>query len=325
MVDVTDGISLPSTCRFSVPGALAITPAHRASRATEPCSWMTHSGCLAPSLGDLLADSLTGDVLIGAEVHQRAEILVLLDAGVEADNRNARVDRGLHRVLHGVRRQQGRRRCRRPCCRRRSGSGWPRPDRVGSLEYFRSMLSLAAATSAPARILSQNESPGASWVTIAMVSCGVSATAPPPAGGAPAAGRPRRRADSAAFLPPVRYRRSSASAATTATAVSPRAFLRIVIDSGPFVAGQRVPVEVGTSGMATDRRGRGCRNSMLTGDPVPLGHRRVGQRETALRTSPRKRGRRTRPSGSRRRHWRPFDPPFTAGRAGSHKSGLRHM
>ena len=40
---------------------------------------------------------------------------------------------------------------------------------AGSFEYFRSMLSFAAAASAPARILSQNVSPGASWVIIAMV------------------------------------------------------------------------------------------------------------------------------------------------------------
>ena len=39
----------------------------------------------------------------------------------------------------------------------------------GSLEYFRSMLSLAAAACAPERILSQKVSPGVSWVIIAMV------------------------------------------------------------------------------------------------------------------------------------------------------------
>ena len=39
----------------------------------------------------------------------------------------------------------------------------------GSLEYFRSMPAFAAACSAPALILSQNVSPGVSWVTMAMV------------------------------------------------------------------------------------------------------------------------------------------------------------
>ena len=67
------------------------------------------------------------------------------------------------------------------------------PGAVGSLEYLRSMLSLAAATCAPARTLSQNESPGASWVTIAMVNLGVSATAPPPPPGVGAGSRGRGR------------------------------------------------------------------------------------------------------------------------------------
>ena len=40
---------------------------------------------------------------------------------------------------------------------------------AGSSEYFSSMLSFAAAASAPARILSQNGRPGASWVIIAIV------------------------------------------------------------------------------------------------------------------------------------------------------------
>src|SRR6478752_4459226 len=124
------------------------------------------------------------------------------------------------------------------------------PGAVGSAEYFRSMLSFAAATVAPARILSQNESPAGAWVTIAIVNRGVSATAPPP----PLAGAPvpatAAAADSAAAFPPVELQAVSASAAATATAVSPRAFLRIVIDSGPFVAGQRVPGGGGTSGVS---------------------------------------------------------------------------
>ncbi len=40
---------------------------------------------------------------------------------------------------------------------------------AGSFEYFRVMLSFAAAASAPDRIRSQNVSPGASWVIIAIV------------------------------------------------------------------------------------------------------------------------------------------------------------
>jgi len=43
------------------------------------------------------------------------------------------------------------------------------PTACGSLEYFRVMLSLAAAAWAPALILSQKVSPGVSWVIIAIV------------------------------------------------------------------------------------------------------------------------------------------------------------
>ena len=39
----------------------------------------------------------------------------------------------------------------------------------GLLEYFRSMPCVAAASLAPARILSQNVSPACSWVIIAIV------------------------------------------------------------------------------------------------------------------------------------------------------------
>src|SRR6478736_8535604 len=42
------------------------------------------------------------------------------------------------------------------------------------------MLSFLAAVSAPLRTKSQNESPGTSWVTIAIVTRGVSAAVPPP-------------------------------------------------------------------------------------------------------------------------------------------------
>src|SRR6478752_9743504 len=42
------------------------------------------------------------------------------------------------------------------------------------------MLSFFAAVSAPLRIKSQNESPGTSWVIIAIVTRGVSAAVPPP-------------------------------------------------------------------------------------------------------------------------------------------------
>src|SRR6266498_5272444 len=47
----------------------------------------------------------------------------------------------------------------------------------GSDEYLRVTLSLAAAALAPFWMMSQNVSPGAPWVTMAMVRCGVLAVA----------------------------------------------------------------------------------------------------------------------------------------------------
>src|SRR5918992_1027940 len=57
-------------------------------------------------------------------------------------------------------------------------------------EYFRSTLCARAASSAPARIRSQNVSPGCSWVTIAIVNCSpptLPPAPPPPADRAEAA------------------------------------------------------------------------------------------------------------------------------------------
>src|SRR6266568_7074997 len=44
---------------------------------------------------------------------------------------------------------------------------------LGSDEYFSVTLSFAAAAFAPLRMMSQNVSPGAAWVIIANVMCGV--------------------------------------------------------------------------------------------------------------------------------------------------------
>src|SRR5438270_1535518 len=49
---------------------------------------------------------------------------------------------------------------------------------VGSDEYLSVTLSLPAAAWAPLRMMSQNVSPGAAWVTIAKVICGVLALPP---------------------------------------------------------------------------------------------------------------------------------------------------
>src|SRR4051794_38038556 len=63
---------------------------------------------------------------------------------------------------------------------------------VGWEEYFRVTLSLAAADCAPLRMMSQNVSPGAAWVIMAIVMAGVAALP---------ADRPVE--PSADFLPPV--------------------------------------------------------------------------------------------------------------------------
>jgi hypothetical protein len=61
---------------------------------------------LAALLGEPLAGVVPGEGLVGAEVHQRAELLVLVDAGVEADHRDARVGRRLDRAGERVRGHQ---------------------------------------------------------------------------------------------------------------------------------------------------------------------------------------------------------------------------
>ena len=83
---------------------------------------------LGTECGDLLANRLAGDVLIGAEVHQGTEFLVLLDAGVEGNHRDARVGR---RSIDPswCPATAAWSRSRRPCCPPRSGSGSPHPDR----------------------------------------------------------------------------------------------------------------------------------------------------------------------------------------------------
>ena len=91
--ETTDGSSAPLTWMFSVAGMPFLTPAQRASRATEPAAWMTQSDFLALRGGDPLAGRLAGEVLVRAEVHLRADLLVLVDAGVEGDDGDAGVSR----------------------------------------------------------------------------------------------------------------------------------------------------------------------------------------------------------------------------------------
>src|SRR5664279_3829768 len=91
----------------------------------------------------------------------------------------------------------------------------------GSLEYWKSTLSFAEAASAPLRMMSQNVSPGAWCVIMAMVILGVLATpALPPA------------EEAVACLPPDEQApRARAAAKDRTTAVT--GFLRIMMGS-PF-------------------------------------------------------------------------------------------
>src|SRR3954468_11354595 len=85
-------------------------------------------------------------------------------------------------------------------------------DASASLEYCSFTLSFAEAASAPLRMMSQNVSPGAWWVIMATVICGVLAL---PALLAAEA--------SVAFLPPDDEQAASPVAATASTAARPRA------------------------------------------------------------------------------------------------------
>src|SRR3954464_5397637 len=82
----------------------------------------------------------------------------------------------------------------------------------GSFEYCSSTLSLAAAASAPLRMMSQKVSPGAWWVIMATVILGVFAT--------PAL---LPLADCVAALPPDEEQAASPVAAVASTAARPRA------------------------------------------------------------------------------------------------------
>src|SRR3989440_7755596 len=93
----------------------------------------------------------------------------------------------------------------------------------GSDEYLRVTLSFAAAAWAPLRMMSQNVSPGAAWVAIAMVICGGLALPP--------ATPPLFCSD---FLPPLLLQPAAATArpATSAMAASRLTCLDICIASG---------------------------------------------------------------------------------------------
>src|SRR5689334_12119988 len=84
----------------------------------------------------------------------------------------------------------------------------------GSDEYFSVTLSFAAAAFAPLRMMSQKVSPGAAWVTIAIVIFGVLAL---PAAAPPAA-------CSSAFLPPVLLQPPAATTRPTTRAATATRF-----------------------------------------------------------------------------------------------------
>ena len=107
IAEVTAESSAPLTCMFSVFGKLSFTPAQRSSRATEPACWMVQRILVAPAACDPLARLLTGEVLVGGEVRERAGLLEVVDAGVEAVDRDPGSDGLLDRGDEGVRGDQG--------------------------------------------------------------------------------------------------------------------------------------------------------------------------------------------------------------------------
>ena len=92
---------------------------------------------LAAGLGDPLARGAAGQVLVGAEVHRGAGLLVLVDAGVEGDDRDVRAAFGrLHRATSARPGWPASWRCRRPWSPPRSGSAWPAWLGSGSLRVL---------------------------------------------------------------------------------------------------------------------------------------------------------------------------------------------
>ena len=108
--------SVPLTCMFSTsPPKPFLAPSQRSLRPMLPCSWMTHSSFLAPFSLSALPAASPARALGLADVRERAELLVGVQAGVERDHRDAGVD-GLGAPRSRSRPGRERRpRARRPC------------------------------------------------------------------------------------------------------------------------------------------------------------------------------------------------------------------
>ena len=152
---------------FSVPGTADFTPAQRASRATDPAAWMTHSGCFAP------ASPMRSPAVVPARFSSEPKYMS--------------APRSLYSSMPELRPTSGIPASPADFTAPASASGvtrvdampstllstalwmsWACLDASGSFEYLSSMPSFFAACCAPALILSQNVSPGVSCVTNAI-------------------------------------------------------------------------------------------------------------------------------------------------------------
>ena len=160
--------SAPLTWMFSVAGTLLLTPAHRASSATEPAAWMTHSGFLPPAAA-IFSPAVSPARFSSEPKYISAPSSLYwsmpelkptsgIPASVADFTAPARAS-GVTRVVAMPSTLE-------------STAVWISCaclSAAGSLEYCSFDPVSLAACSAPARILSQKESPGVSWVTMAMV------------------------------------------------------------------------------------------------------------------------------------------------------------
>ena len=120
-------------------------------------------------------------------------------------------------------------------------------------EYFRSMLSFCAAASAPLRMRSQKVSPGASWVTIAIVTRGVFTPPPPPPAPPVSAG-----------FPPVLEQAASAAAVRSAPIANGRRLRRTDGASAPPSCGTERNFMVTPFRVASARAGK-CSQCVVIG------------------------------------------------------------
>ena len=153
---------------FSVVGRALLTPAHRASSATEPAAWMTQSGCLAPSL--TIRSPPVWPARFSSEPKYISAPTCLYWSIPEL-----KATTGIFAsfaVLTAPARASGVASVVAMPSTLESTAFWISVACLlgsGSFEYLSVMPLFLAAWVAPALILSQNVSPGVSCVTMAMV------------------------------------------------------------------------------------------------------------------------------------------------------------